>query len=201
MKADTTFADGSMSARPSCPPSLLWRSPVTTFDSQMRALRPNGRSMIKSSFLRRCLVLVVLACGATALAQSFEPSLKFCNSTRADVRVATAYDLDGTDEMTSQGWFVVRGCTCRTVIQNVSLRATEVFVIANRNGIGNLLSNPRAEICLRSTQFNFRNQNRSRQACTAAGGQLALFKRYDTQGRDHRVTIRRAGECNPIDHD
>jgi uncharacterized membrane protein len=152
--------------------------------------------------MSRHFVLLVLVgtalawAGGPASAQPFRPSLKFCNRTLSDVRVATAYDLEGTNQITSRGWFNVRACTCRTIIDGVALRATEVFLLANRGGVGNVLTDARAPICMSPSRFEFRDQNANAQACSAAGGQFSLYKMYDTRGTAHRVNLRRAGECN-----
>lgn len=153
---------------------------------------------------KQWLHLLLLAVGALGVirpisAQPFRPTVNFCNRTLSDVRVATAYDLDGTRQITSRGWFTVRACTCRTVISGVNLRATEVFLLANRGGVGNVLQPARAPICLTTARFEFRDANANAGACAAAGGQFSLFKMHDTRGGVHRVNLRRQGECNLMD--
>lgn len=152
------------------------------------------------AMLRHGIVLAVLmTLGLPVAAQPFRPSLTYCNRTESDVRVATAYDLAGTSQISSRGWSTVRGCTCRTIIQGVTLRATEVFLLANRGGTGNILKPARAPMCVRADGFAFVNENANPQSCAAAGGQWTSFKRYDTAGRAHRVNLRRTGECILMD--
>jgi uncharacterized membrane protein len=135
---------------------------------------------------------------STTLAQDvFRPSLKFCNRTTPNANVAVGFDRAGSSNSTSLGWYVVKGCTRRTILQNTPLKATEVFLIANRDGgTSNVLQPAKGPLCIRNKSFNMTSQNSNAQSCSAAGGSWALMKMYDTKGRPFVVNLTHAGQCN-----
>ncbi len=127
----------------------------------------------------------------------FRPTLKFCNRTLSKVNVAVSYDLAGTAQSTSVGWYAVQGCTCRTVLQSTPLRATEIFLFAHRSaGAPNLLQPAKANTCVKSDAFKMMPENANARTCSAAGGSWLPFKLYDTVGRPYTVNLRQPGQCN-----
>lgn len=137
---------------------------------------------------------------APTAAAAFDKQITFCNKTLRDVYVALAYDLSGTSEITSKGWFKTVACTCRTVL-NANLRATEVFFLITREGLENVVADARAPICAHpSDGFNHRSENASQASCENAGGAWAMYKWKDT-GTDPSYTysLTRQGECNLMD--
>lgn len=128
---------------------------------------------------------------------TFRPSVKFCNRTLADAKVAISFDRAGSTQSTSIGWYDVKGCTCRTVLQNTQLKATEIFLLANRGwGMDNLLQPAKGRLCTKNMAFNLTRENANAQACTAAGGTWSPSKWYDTVGRPYTVNLRHVGQCN-----
>lgn len=130
-------------------------------------------------------------------AGAFERNISFCNRTTSDVHVAIAFDREGTSQITSKGWYRVRGCTCRSIV-SANLRATEIFFLATRSGLDNILQGGRAPICVHpNSAFEFVGQNDNAGRCAAAGGQMATFKWYDTADRtNYRLNLRSSGQCN-----
>jgi uncharacterized membrane protein len=152
------------------------------------------------------LRIALLACAAAACiasahpADTFRPSVKFCNRTLPPANVAISYDLAGSSNSTSVGWYVVKGCTCRTILQNKPLKATEIFLLANRAiGQPNLLQPAKGGICTKDVAFNLTEGNANARACTAAGGRWMIFRWYDTVGKPLTVTLRIPGQCNLMD--
>jgi uncharacterized membrane protein len=146
------------------------------------------------------LLAAVLLVAATVDATAFDTSVSFCNRTPEGVYVAIGGDLQGTSEITTRGWYEVKPCTCRTVL-NADLRATEIFVLATRAGLDNVLSNERAGLCVHANdQFRYMFENASPSRCEQAGGQWAMFKWYDTaQDPSFRINLKRQGACNLMD--
>src|SRR5262245_49974400 len=146
------------------------------------------------------MLAAALVVATTIDATAFDTSVSFCNRTPEGVYVAVGGDLQGTLEITTRGWYEVKPCTCRTVL-NADLRATEVFVLATRAGLDNVLSNERAGLCVHpNDQFRYMFENASPARCEQAGGQWAMFKWYDTaQDPSFRVNLRRQGACNLMD--
>ena len=101
------------------------------------------------SRLKRQLVTiaVIASSGLGVAADAFDRNISFCNRTTADVFVAIGVDLAGTTDTTSKGWYKVQGCTCRSVL-SASLRATEIFLLATRSGLDNILQGGRAPLCV-----------------------------------------------------
>jgi uncharacterized membrane protein len=150
--------------------------------------------------LAKSVSIVFLGFGlwhASAEAQSFQRNVKFCNHGREALNVAAGFDRAGTSESTSKGWTIVQPCTCRTVISG-SLRATEVFLYASRNGTMQPVLNGRGPLCINSQQrFAFVAQNRNQQACAAAGGKWVNFRFHDTGTQQNStVTFRQPNSCN-----
>jgi len=146
-------------------------------------------------------LLVAAALVATPItAVAFDRTVAFCNRTPEGVYVAVGADLEGTSEITTKGWHEVKACTCRTVL-SAALRATEIFVLAARQGLDNVLSDERAGLCVHpSDQFRYTSENASPSHCEAQGGQWAMFKWYDTaQDPNFRINLRRQGACNLMD--
>ena len=142
-----------------------------------------------------CASLVLCATAA----QAFDRHISFCNRTTSPVDIAIGLDFAGTSEITSKGWFKVRGCTCRSLLR-ADLRATEIFFLASRSGFDNVLQGGRAPLCVSEKGFSFRAQNTSRQSCSNAGGHWATFKMYDTGNRtNYRLNLRSPGQCNLMD--
>jgi len=127
----------------------------------------------------------------------FRPSVKFCNRTSSNANVAIGFDRAGSSQSTSIGWFAVKGCTCRTILQNTPLKATEIFLLANRDGgITNILQPARGLMCIKSRAFNMTNENANAQSCSAAAGSWTPFKMYDTKGQPRTVNLTHTGQCN-----
>ena len=134
---------------------------------------------------------------SSADAQSFQRNVQFCNHGREALNVAAGFDRTGTSESTSKGWTTVQPCTCRTVISD-SLRATEVFLYASRQGTMQPVLNGRGPLCINSQRgFAFVSQNRNEQACNAAGGKWVNFQFHDTGAQQSStVTFRQPNSCN-----
>jgi uncharacterized membrane protein len=133
-------------------------------------------------------------------ASAFDREVTFCNKTSRSVDVAVAYDLSGTSEITSKGWFTTQPCSCRRVI-NADLRATEVFFLVTREGLENVVADARAGICVHpSDSFTYRSANASAGRCEDAGGEWAYFKMKDTGGNSsYTYSVRGEGACNLMD--
>ncbi len=148
------------------------------------------------------LIVAITAAGLgmPGSADAFDRSITFCNRTTSDVDVALGVDLAGTSDTTSKGWYKVRGCTCRTLL-HADLRATEIFLLATRSGLDNVLQGGRARLCVHpSNGFSYLAENASQSSCNGAGGEWVTFKWYDTGTRsDYRLNLRREGECNLMD--
>ena len=84
------------------------------------------------------LLVAAVLMSTPIAAQAFDRTVTFCNRTPEGVHVAVGGDRQGTSEITTQGWYEVKACTCRTVL-NADLRATEIFVLASRAGLDNAL--------------------------------------------------------------
>jgi len=154
---------------------------------------------LKTAFAVRTLVLAfagaVLSQGVHP--QSFTPSVKFCNRTIAQAWVAISYDRAESSQSTSVGWYKVQGCTCRTVLQNTLLKATEVFVLANRGwGMPNLLQPAKGMACVKKSAFNLTAENTNAKTCAASTGSWVPFTWHDTIGRPYTVNLREARQCN-----
>jgi uncharacterized membrane protein len=140
--------------------------------------------------------LALLAVGAQG-AQAFDRNVSFCNRTTSEVYVAIGAELEGTGDTTSRGWYKVNGCSCRSVL-NARLRATEIFLLAARSGVENILQGGRAPLCVHpSGRFSYLSENASQGHCANAGGIWTTFKWYDTGTRPtYTLNLRRQGECN-----
>jgi uncharacterized membrane protein len=153
-----------------------------------------------SSYRHRIALLACAAAAWTASAHpadTFRPSVKFCNRTLPTAYVAISYDLAPSSNSTSVGWYAVNGCTCRTVLQNKQLKATEIFLLANRgNGKLNLLQPAKGGMCTKDVAFNLTDGNANARACTAAGGRWMNSRWYDTVGKPLTVNLRIPGQCN-----
>jgi uncharacterized membrane protein len=136
----------------------------------------------------------------TDLAYAFQRNISFCNRTEGDVDVAIGYDRSGTSETTSDGWFKVRACTCRSIV-SAELRATEIFFLVTDVGTDNLLSDARGPLCVHpSDAFTYVSENASRGRCEGVGGRWVNFKFFDTRDRvDYKLNFRADGECNLMD--
>jgi len=138
--------------------------------------------------------------GSARSEDTFRPTLNFCNRTLAGVFVAMSYDLAGTRQSTSKGWYAVKPCTCRTLLRDTPLRATELFLSAiHRVGEPNLLQPAQSSACVKDVAFQLMPGAAGAAACTAAGGHLFSSKWYDTGGRDLTVNLRVPGQCNLMD--
>jgi uncharacterized membrane protein len=138
-----------------------------------------------------------LASLAGSPAEAFDKSISFCNRTTSDVNVAIGVDFAGTSDTTSKGWYKVRGCTCRSILSG-NLRATEIFFLATRSGLDNVLQGGKARLCVHARNgFSYLAENASQASCERAGGAWATFKWYDT-GADptYRLNLRSQGQCN-----
>ena len=146
------------------------------------------------------LLVAAVLMSTPIAAQAFDRTVTFCNRTPEGVHVAVGGDRQGTSEITTQGWYEVKACTCRTVL-NADLRATEIFVLASRAGLDNVLSDERAGLCVHpNDQFRYMSENANPSRCELAGGQWAMFKWYDTaQDPSFRINLRRQGACNLMD--
>jgi len=146
---------------------------------------------------RCCTVAIVVAAsiGCMNSAEAFQRNISFCNRTTSDVNVAVAYEPTGTSQTRSLGWFVVRGCTCRSVV-SADFRATEYYLLATRSGLSNVLQNARAPLCALPKRFNFLNQNSDRSACGRAGGQWVTWKQFIAEKTNQTVHLRAQGQCN-----
>jgi uncharacterized membrane protein len=136
---------------------------------------------------------------AFGVAHGFTGKVTLCNRTPPELEVAVAYDLPGTSEITSQGWWAVRGCTCRTLIDQ-ELAATEVFLLITKSGSPEPLVDGAAPICVHpSNKFTFRLANTNSAQCARSGGDWVKFKRYDTQGKNFTLNFRSQSTARCID--
>ncbi len=123
-------------------------------------------------------------------ARVYAPKVTFCNRTPPDLQVAAAFDLAGTAQITSEGWWNVRGCSCKTIV-NKQLRASEIFLLIAEPGSTESLVAGAAPVCVNpSRRFSFRNENTGSAQCAQAGGKWVTFKRYDTGGKDYTLNFR-----------
>lgn len=152
-----------------------------------------------ATFLAAILTLAMPAVGE---GQTFHRTLTYCNRTPEPLVVALGYDLAGTSQSTSEGWFSVAPCACRTVL-NAQLRATEIFVMAARKGSATPLIQGSGPLCIHPTRaFKFVAQNASQVACQGAGGTWVKFKFHDTGTQENfRLNHRRrtGPQCNLAD--
>jgi uncharacterized membrane protein len=142
--------------------------------------------------------LVACLMASPAAAQTFHRNISFCNRTTGDVGVALGFDRAGTSQITSKGWWIVRGCTCRS-LTSADLRATEIFFLVTRGGgTVNVLGDARAPMCADPrNRFEFLGQNANPGACAAGGGQWTNFKFKDTGTQENfRLNFRIPGQCN-----
>src|SRR5262245_26762471 len=84
----------------------------------------------------------------TTTASAFKMRVSFCNKMPNVVDVAVGYDLTGTDETRSEGWFTVQPCACATLF-NEDVRTTDywVYVIKRGAGIMGTLTNGQGPLC------------------------------------------------------
>src|SRR5262245_7649922 len=108
------------------------------------------------------------------------------------VDVAVGYDLVGTDETRSEGWFTVKQCQCRTVI-NENVKTTEwwVYVTRNPGGVHDRLSDGRGPLCVKGDKFTYRRSNVSAQECKKSGGEWVNFH----QVAKSKLTFGSGGNC------
>ncbi len=144
------------------------------------------------------LFLALVAWGGAALSEdTFRPALSVCNRTLQSVFLAMSYDLAGTVQSTSKGWYAVQPCTCRTLLHDTPLRATELFLSAIHHlGDANLLQPAQGQACVKDVAFQLMPRAAGAAACTAAGGHFFSSKWYDTGGRDLTVNLTAPGQCN-----
>src|SRR5215470_2636665 len=110
------------------------------------------------------LVMVTIS-APNAGAQTFHRTVTYCNRTPDALVVAVAYDKAGTSESTSEGWFGVAPCACRTILDE-DLRATEIFVMAAKKGTTTPLVPGTGPLCINPTRaFKFRAENANQAAC------------------------------------
>lgn len=131
--------------------------------------------------------------------QTFHRTVTYCNHATEPLVVAVGYDLAGTSESTSEGWYGVAACACRTVL-DAQLRATEIFVMAARKGTSTPLLQGTGPLCINPTRsFKFVAQNANQAACQGAGGTWVKFKFHDTgMQENYRLNYRRktGPQCN-----
>ena len=147
--------------------------------------------------------LCVLALSATAailwmpaMAAAFQMRVSFCNKMASAVDVAVGYDLTGTDETRSEGWFTVQPCACTTLFnENVKTTAYWLYVTRNSGGVLDALTDGNGPLCVRAEKFTFRRSNSSRDACTKAGGRWVNFQRVAAQSKVHKMTFGSGGRC------
>lgn len=152
--------------------------------------------MLKSAFASLVFCFSLYA----EMGYAYDVHVSFCNRTPEAVYVAVGADRADTGTLTSWGWNNVGPCTCETVL-NRNLLATEIYLLAARAGLENVLSGEQAGFCVHpSDSFTFTWQNADPSSCTQGGGEWAIFKRSDTApDLDHRVNLTRQGSCNLID--
>jgi uncharacterized membrane protein len=112
------------------------------------------------------------------------------------VDVAVGYDLTGTDETRSEGWFTVHPCACTTLF-NQDVKTTDywLYVTKNNGGVLDALTDGNGPLCVRAEKFTFRRSNSSRAACTNAGGTWVNFRRVAAQSKVHKMTFGSGGRC------
>jgi uncharacterized membrane protein len=152
-------------------------------------------SHLCSRFRLFIAVLIATSLGSAIGAEAFQRNISFCNRTTTNVNVAVAYEPTGTSDTRSLGWFVVRGCTCRSIL-SADFRATEYYLLATRSGLTNLLQNARAPLCALPRRFDFMRENANRGACNRANGQWVTWKQFIAEQTSHRVNLRTQGQCN-----
>ena len=69
---------------------------------------------------------------APAPATAFQMRVSFCNKMVSAVDVAVGYDLTGTDETRSEGWFTMQPCACTTLF-NKDVKTTDYWLYVTRN--------------------------------------------------------------------
>lgn len=147
-------------------------------------------------------MLTVTANSATVGAQTFHRTLTYCNHVPEPLVVAVGYDRAGTAQSTSEGWWGIAACTCRTVL-DAELRATEIFVMTAKKGTATPLLQGTGPLCIHPTRsFKFVAQNASQAACQGAGGTWVKFKFHDTGTQEnYRLDYRRktGPQCNLSD--
>jgi uncharacterized membrane protein len=144
-------------------------------------------------------ILTAASIGTNAEAQTFHRTVTYCNRTPEALVVAVGYDKAGTSQSTSQGWFGVAPCACRTIL-NDELRATEIFVMAAKKGTTTPLIQGTGPLCIHPTRaFLFRGENANQAACQQAGGTWTKFVFHDTGTQtSFQLNYRRKGgpQCN-----
>ena len=145
----------------------------------------------------RLLALAVLAIiWGTATGSAVQLSATFCNKMPRAVDVALGYDLVGTDETRSEGWFTVQPCACKTLI-NENVKTTEywVYVTKSPGGIHDSLTNGRGPLCIKADKFTYRRSNVSRQECTKTGGTWVNFQRVSPKSSPHKLNFGSGANC------
>jgi uncharacterized membrane protein len=129
-------------------------------------------------------------------ATAFQMRVSFCNKMASAVDVAVGYDLTGTDETRSEGWFTVQPCACTTLF-NEDVKTTDYWLYVTRHtgGVLDALTDGNGPLCVRAEKFTFRRSNSSRQACTKAVGTWVNFRRVAAQSKVHKMTFGSAGRC------
>lgn len=150
--------------------------------------------MLGSSRLLVPAVLTLILGSTTASAVQLTAT--FCNKTAQSVDVAVGYDLVGTDETRSEGWFTVRQCQCRQVIsQNVKTTEWWVYVTRNSGGIHDRLSDGAGPLCVKADKFTYRKSNVSAQECKNTGGAWVNFQRIVPKSSPFKLNFGSGGNC------
>jgi uncharacterized membrane protein len=101
------------------------------------------------------------------------------------VDVAVGYDLRGTDETRSEGWFTVQPCACTTLFnQDVKTMDYWLYVTRHTGGVLDALTDGGGSLCVRAEKFTFRRSNSSSEACNKSGGTWVNFRRVAAQARE-----------------
>jgi uncharacterized membrane protein len=131
-----------------------------------------------------------------AMAAAFQMRVSFCNKMASAVDVAVGYDLMGTEETRSEGWFTVQPCACTTLFsEDVKTTDYWLYVTRHTGGVLDALTDGSGPLCVRAEKFTFRRSNSGRQACTKAGGTWVNFRRVAAQSRVHKMTFGSGGRC------
>jgi uncharacterized membrane protein len=126
--------------------------------------------LLNRRWLTISLAVVAIA-GITTSAMGAQRHVVLCNKSNMNFEVAAAYDLSGTNEITSTGWIKVRSCGCETLF-NADVKATEFFYYVTKEGsaVGDALSSGKAPLCVKGDGFTFRSQNKNKAACNNVKG-------------------------------
>jgi uncharacterized membrane protein len=133
---------------------------------------------------RRIIAGLLLLAGASLPAQA---SWKICNKDSETARVAIGYVTSGDVPYASEGWWELKACDCKTVLNsNDTSDPNNVFMLV-RNDKGDTVIEGSSNFCISNRQFKIKGKER----CTDRGYQLASFERQKVDlNRGHTTNLR-----------